>query len=141
MPSACSRPQAPPALEPLAQRRAVDVRHDVVQEPADLARVVEGEDVRVGEAGGDLDFLEKALGSEEGGEPGQQHLERDRALMLAVVSQVHGGHAAAPECAANLIAPGERGLEIGGDVRRHGREYRAPGAWCSRLSSKEGLRG
>ena len=67
--------QASPAREPLAQRPAFDVRHDVIEEPARLAGVVQREDVRVGETGGDLDFLQEPLDAEKCGEAGEQHLQ------------------------------------------------------------------
>jgi hypothetical protein len=40
--------------------------------------------------------------------------------VLMIVGEVHGGHTTAAEHAAELVALGERGLEVGGEVRRHG---------------------
>ncbi len=112
--------QAASALEPLAQRSAVDVRHDVVKESARLARVVQGEDVRVGQARRDLDLLQEPLDPEEGREPGEEDLQGDIAVVFVISGQVHGGHTTAAEHAAELVALGERGLKVGGKVRRHG---------------------
>ena len=114
------RARRTPARKLLAQRAAVDVRHDIIEEPARFARVVQGEDVWVGEAGGDLDLLQKPLDAEKGGEAGQENFERDAAPMLAVVREVHGSHAAAAEHLTELVALGERRREVGGDIRWHG---------------------
>jgi hypothetical protein len=81
---------------------------------------VEGEDVRVGEAGRDLDLLQESLGSDERRETRDEHLDGHPALVLAVVGQVHGRHAAAAEHAAELVALGESGREVGRDVGCHG---------------------
>ena len=112
--------EAPPVLEPLPQRATIEVRHDVIEEATHLARVVQCQDVRVGEAGGNLDFLQEPLDSEKRGEARQQHLQGDLAPMLAVIREVHGGHAAAAQHATQRVALAERGLEVGGDVVRHG---------------------
>ena len=74
------------------------------------------EDVRVREPSDDLDLVEEPLDPDDRGEAGQQHLQRDLALMLAVVRQVHAGHAAAAEDAAQLVALGKSGIEVDGDV-------------------------
>ena len=42
-----------------SQRFAVDERHDEVQEPGSLSRIMERDDVWVRQASGDLDFLEE----------------------------------------------------------------------------------
>src|SRR2546422_11227815 len=96
----------------LAQRPTLDVRHDIIEEAARLTRVVQGEDVGVGEARGHLDLLQEPLDAEEGGQAGQQHLKRDVAPVLAVVCQVYRGHAAATEHLTQLVALGERSREI-----------------------------
>src|SRR2546422_6807070 len=49
----------------LAQRATLDVRHDIIEETTRLPRVVQGEDVGVGEARGHLDLLQEPLRSEE----------------------------------------------------------------------------
>jgi len=67
-----------------------------------------------------LNLPQEPLRAEKRGEPREQHLERDFAAMLAVGGEVYGGHAPPPQHAAELIARVERGLQVGGDVRRHG---------------------
>src|SRR3989441_29011 len=107
------------ARQVLAQRAPLDVRHDIIEEAARLTRVVQGEDVGVGEARGHLDLLQEPLDAEEGGQAREQHLERDVAPVLAVVCQVYRGHAAATEHLSQLITLGERSREIGGGCRGH----------------------
>ena len=74
----------------------------------------------VGEARGHLDLLQEPLDPKEGGQAREQHLERNVAPVLAVVRQIHGGHAAATEHLTELVALGERRREIEGDVGWHG---------------------
>ena len=54
-------------VEPVAQRLALDERHDVVEQAVGLARVVEAEDVGVLEVGGDPDLAQEPVGAERGG--------------------------------------------------------------------------
>ncbi len=72
------------------------------------------------EARHDLDFLEEALHAERRGEARAQHLDGDLAVMLAVLRLIHARHAALTEQAVQFVALGERGLELGGNVGRHG---------------------
>ena len=74
------------ALQPVAQRLALDEGHDVVEEAVRLAGVVERDDVRVREAGGDFDLEEEALGAERSGKLGPQHLDGHVAVVAAVPS-------------------------------------------------------
>jgi hypothetical protein len=52
------------AVQPLAQRLAGDERHDIVEEPVGLARVEQWKDVRVFEAGGELDLAQEPLAAD-----------------------------------------------------------------------------
>ena len=63
------------------------------------------------QVGGGLDLGEEPLGAEDGGELGVQHLERDLAVVLEVVGEVHRRHAARAELALDAVAVGERGGE------------------------------
>ena len=94
------------ALQPLAQRLARHVRHDVVEEPVGLAGVEQRQDVGMGEAGDDADLPEEALGAHRGGELRVDHLEGDRPVMSEVVGEVdRGGAAAAQEREAPVGLP------------------------------------
>ena len=71
--------------QPVAQRFALDVRHDVVEQPPatvggglDHAAVEEGQDVRMVELGGDGDLAQEPLGAERVGEFRVEDLDRDR---------------------------------------------------------------
>jgi hypothetical protein len=105
--------QLAPAGEPVAEGLALDVGHDVVEEAAGLARVDEPQDVGVLQPGGDGDLAAEALGAEGGGELGAEDLEGDSAVMLQVLGEVDGGHAALPELPLDAVALGEGGLEAG----------------------------
>ena len=57
---------------------------------------------------GELDLPQEALAAERLRELGAQHLDRDVAVVLVVVGQVDGGHAARAELAVEPIVAGER---------------------------------
>ncbi len=61
------------------------------------------------QVGRGLDLGQEPLGADRGGEFGAQHLERDVAVVLEVVGEVDGGHAALPELALDAVAVGEGG--------------------------------
>ena len=70
--------------------------------PAVVARVEDGEDVRVLEPTADPDLAPKALGAEGRRELGVQHLERDRAVVPEVLREVHRRHPAAPSSRSSV---------------------------------------
>ena len=72
------------------------------------------------EAGGEADLPLEPLGAERGGELRQQHLERDRAVVLEVAREVDHRHAPAPELALEGVAVGESRLEQRLRVHRSG---------------------
>ena len=55
------------------------------------------------ESRGELDLPQEALGAEAGREIRMQHLDRDSAIVLAVLGEVHGRHAAAAELAIDRV--------------------------------------
>ena len=55
------------------------------------------------------------LGAEHGGKLGAQDLEGDLALVLEILGQVDGGHAALAQLALDAVAVGEGGEK----ARRH----------------------
>lgn len=107
-----------PAAEPPTERVALDVGHGVPQDPVHRAGVVDGEDVGVLELSREPDL--EALGAEEGAEPGAQHLDGDGAVVLQVLGEIHGRHAAAAQLAAEQVPVGDRCLEAGEGVREGG---------------------
>ena len=76
------------------------------------ARVEHGEDVRVLESGGEADLALEPVGPERGGQLGVEHLERDRAVVLEVLGQEHGGHPPAPELALERVARAQAVLKL-----------------------------
>ncbi len=106
------------AIEFGAQRFAVDERHHVIQESVDRARVEQRQNVRMLQRRGGLDFLHKPLGAEHGSQLRFEQLERHLAIVLEILAQVHGGHAAFAEVAQDAVAAVEGGVEALG-LRGH----------------------
>ena len=98
--------------QPVPQRLALDVRHGEPEVAGGLARVVNGEDVGMLQACGELDLPLEPVGPDGDGELRKQHLQRDGAVVLEVASQVDGGHAAAPELALEHVAVAEGLAEV-----------------------------
>ena len=92
------------AREPLPQRLALDERHDVIDQAAGLARVVEWEDVRVLECGGDRDFAEEPVAAEGGRDLGLEQLDGHTALVLEVLGEEDDGHPALTQLALDAVA-------------------------------------
>ena len=101
------------AVELGAERLAVDERHHVVEEAVGGAGIEERQDVRVLQRGGGLDFHHEPVGADDGGELGLEDLEGDLAIVLEILGQVHGGHAALAELPLDAVAIGEGGDEAG----------------------------
>ena len=68
------------------------------------------------EPGGEADLALEALRPERGGELGVEDLQGDGAVMLEVVGEIDGRHAAAPELALEAVAVLQSGGERLGDV-------------------------
>ncbi len=99
------------AVEFVAERLALDVGHDVVEKAVGGAGVEQRQDVRVLEVGGGLDLDHEPLGPEHGGQLGLQDLEGHLAIVLQVLGQVDGGHAALPQLPLDPVAVGQGGLQ------------------------------
>src|ERR1019366_8213888 len=99
------------AVQLVAERLALDEGHDVEQEAVGRARVEERENVRVLQGRGGLDLHYKALGAKHRRQLRLQHLERDVAIVLQVVREVHRRHPAGAEFALDGVAAGKRGIE------------------------------
>ena len=98
--------ERPLAAELVAQRFPLDQRHDIEQEPAGFARVIEGEDVGMAEFGGGFDFAEESLRAECRRQFGPEHFDRHPAPMFEVFREVHRGHPARTEFALDPVAVG-----------------------------------
>ena len=97
--------------QPVAQRLAVDERHDVVRGAVHLAAVDQAEDVRVLQRRDGLDLTQEALGADDGGQLGTQHLDGHLAPVLEVLGEVDRGHAALAQLALEAVAVGDQGLQ------------------------------
>lgn len=112
------------ARQSVAQGLTRDVGHDVVQMPTGIAGFVEGENGRVIELGGDRDFSEEAVRSEDRSQIGSNDFDGDGAVVLEVVRQVHRGHASATEFAVDSVALLKRGPNFNKLIRVHGPRMR-----------------
>ncbi len=112
MVSASGQRQLPLALEPFPQRAAFHVGHDVEEETAGLAGIVDRKDVVVVQAGGELDLAEEPVGTDGGREVGAEDLQGDLAVVAEVLGQEHDGHPALAELALESVAAGEAGREL-----------------------------
>ena len=106
-------------FEPVAQRFTLDVGHDVEEKAVGLTGVVQRQDVRMIQPGGDLDLSQKPLGPEHRCQLGPEHLDGHGAVVLQVVGEIDRRHAAAAELVREGVAAGERGVETLERLTRH----------------------
>ena len=99
-------------VELLPQRLALDVRHDVVQHAGVFARIVDRQDVGVGQARGDLDLAEEPLGAERDGDVRPQDLDRDPPSLPLILGDEDRGHPAASDLPIDDIATVEDGSGV-----------------------------
>ena len=92
------------APEPLAEGLAFDVGHHIPDQTRGLTGVVERQDMRVLQHGGDLDLAEEPVAAQRGGELRLEDLERDQPVMLEVFGEEDDGHAAVAELALDPVA-------------------------------------
>ena len=119
------------ACQARAQRLTLDIGHDVVQERAGLARIVERKDVGVLQIGRGLDLGEEPLGADDGGQLGAQHLYRHTAVVTPVLGQVDRGHPALAELPLEQVAL----LERIDETNRNEGYGTAPGVWLPRIGA------
>jgi hypothetical protein len=122
--------QCPVALDHRVEWRAIDVLHDEEERIAGIANGVDHHDVRVIESRGRPRLaLEPLLHAVVEREVRQHGLDGHLAIQAQVVGEVHDGHAAASDLAADLVlAGGERsdlGEKLGGALGGAGGERTA----------------
>jgi hypothetical protein len=101
------------SLEPGAEGLALDVRHGEPQLACrGYTRVVNGYDVWVLEAGGELDLSREAFGADGGPKVGAQHLDGNEPFVAQVAGEVHRGHSTASELPLDGVVRAECGLEL-----------------------------
>src|SRR5439155_12819655 len=89
----------------------------------------DGEDVRVLQPRGELDLTQEAISPERGGQRRLQHLERDRAAVLEVAGEIHGGHAALAELPLDQVSVGQGSLQRDGRAGHPGEYGPGSGGW------------
>ena len=82
------------AVQPIAQGFALDEGHHVEQEGIGDPGIEQRQDVRVLQVRGGLDLAQKPLGPDDRGQFRAQHLDRDLAMVLQILGEKDGGHAA-----------------------------------------------
>ncbi len=104
-----------------AQRLALDVGHDIEQQPwvvgrglcVDNAAVVQRKNVRMLQVGGGADLAQEAVGADGGGQLGAQNLDRHLSLMPEVAGEIDRRHAALTQFTLDAVAVGKRSGEPG----------------------------
>ena len=107
------------AIQSVAKAFAIDEWHDIIQEVVRLPRVMQRQDVRVLQVRRGLDLGEKAVGADDGRELGPQHLDGHLPIVLEVLGEVDGGHAARAQLALDPVAVGQRRDEPRGPTHGH----------------------
>ena len=106
------------AREARAERFALDERHGEVGQPAQLARGVHGNDVRMLQLGHEQDLAAEAVRAHPGGERGRQDLHDNAAAQGGLVRQEDARHPAPAELALDRVEPAQRLLKLLAEVRR-----------------------
>ncbi len=91
-------------LQPLSQRFAFNVRHDIVDHPIRLTGVVQRQKVGMLQLGGKPNLAKKSLGAEDGRYLVTGHLDRDLTIMPAVVRQINLRGSALSQLSDDLVA-------------------------------------
>ena len=94
-------------MQAVAERLAVDERHDVVRRAINLARVDQPQDVWVLQVGDGLDLAQEPLGADHRGELRPEDLDGDLAIVLQVLGEIHRGHAAGAQLPLDPVAVGQ----------------------------------
>ena len=66
----------------------------------------------MGEAGGDLDLLEKPLGAEGDRHLGMEHLDGNLTVVLQVSGEIHDGHPTPSQFVTDVVPGGESRLQL-----------------------------
>jgi hypothetical protein len=96
------------ALQSVAEGFPLHERHHVVGGAVGRARIDQAEDVGVLQVGDGLDLAEKPLGADDRGKLGPEHLDGDLPIVLEILREIHGRHAARTQLPLDPIAVGER---------------------------------
>jgi hypothetical protein len=133
--------------QPFAQRGACDIRHDVVEQwrcvvaGANLTGIVQRQDVRVRQTGGDANFLQETQRRILAADDTRiEDLDGDRPCMAQVAGAVHDRHAAVADLLLDRIARAERRpdalLQIGHRSTSRSRSRLRGRAWGAKAGRK-----
>jgi len=86
--------------------------HDVVEDAAGLPRVMQRQDVRMGETRGGLDLPQEAVGADAFSDFGAEHFDRHRATMLAILGEKYHRHAAPANLAFDRVPVAQRRFHL-----------------------------
>jgi len=98
-------------VDPFPERLPLHVRHHVVEESVSFSGIMKRKDVRVVQAGGDLDLTQETLLAHRRRQLRKQHLERHLATVLGVHNQVDNRHATLPQLPLERVPPGKSVLQ------------------------------
>src|SRR5678815_2650856 len=90
-------------VEPLAERLALDVRHHIVEKGVRFSAVKQRQDVRMVQSRDELDLPEKSLRPKGRGKIGVEDFQRDDAVVLAILREIHRRHSATPKLAVDTV--------------------------------------
>jgi hypothetical protein len=126
----------------LAQGLALDERHGKPEHPArpchcvHLTGVVHRQDVGMLKPGGQPDLPQESLGPKRSGQIGVEHLERNQAVVLQVMRQIHHGHAPVAELALDGVAVVQGRLQPMLQIIQGGSLALGQPAWAARTRSR-----
>src|SRR5215510_5198851 len=92
--------------EKKAHRLPFDERRYEEEMVCRLSRVVEREDSRMMQPGGDFDLAKEAIRFERLAQLGAKNFERDLALVVVIVGEKNNRHPSASQLAYDLVAAG-----------------------------------
>src|SRR5216117_1387618 len=95
--------QLPIPQQPMPQRLAFDVRHDVVEQPVDLTSRKDRDNVGMAEVRGEVHFPNEPLAQQAGGHLRVEHFDRHAAMRVLLHRQEDPGHAPRADLAFDVV--------------------------------------
>ena len=99
------------ARQAVPERLALHVGHGEPEPAGRFTGVVDRQDVRVVEPGGEPDLPDEPLGAQRVRQLGMEDLQGDGAVVPEIAGEIDRGHAATAELALEQVAVGQGGLE------------------------------
>src|SRR5215203_3056937 len=95
------------SVEPLPERLAFDVGHNIVQEALGLTRIVERQDVRMVESRSKLYLSQEPIRTKRRREIRMENLQRNEPLVLSILREIDSRHSSTTELAVDRVRVGE----------------------------------